>query len=111
MSGGKDIRIPLREPRHQDPQVLNFMRKALQAMGEAKYASYMQTAYINKTPRGEIEIRFPYAYTAQHVAQNDLLKLRSFIGSIGVPAALICKPDGGVVKRIEARSGGIMNLG
>lgn len=104
------VKIPLREPRHQDPYVLSFMRKALETMGEPMYVSYMQTAQIDKTPRGEITIRFPYAYTAQYVAHNDLLRLGSFMGSVGVPAALICKPDGGVVKRIEARNGSIMNL-
>lgn len=104
------VNIPLREPSHQDPYVLAFMRKALQVIGQAKYTAYMQPSYFEKTPRGEIIMRLPYAYTAKHVAQNDLLGLGSFIGSVGVPAVLICKPDGGMVGRIEARNGTIMNL-
>lgn len=104
------VNIPLREPTHNDPQILNFMRKALQVIGQAKYTAYMQPSYFEKTPRGEIIMRLPYAYTAKHVVQNDLLGLGSFIGSIGVPAVLICKPDGGMVGRIEARNGTIMNL-
>lgn len=104
------MNIPLREPSHQDPYILAFMKKSLQNMGEARYAAYMQPSHFEKTPRGEIIMRLPYALTAKHVAQNDLLGLGSFIGSIGVPAVLICKPDGGMVGRIEARNGMIMNL-
>lgn len=104
------VNIPLREPTHADPQVLSFMRKALQSMGQERYTAYMQTARLDKNARGEIIMRLPYAYTAEHVAQNDLLGLGSFIGSVGVPAVLICKPDGGMVGRIEARNGTIMNL-
>lgn len=110
MSGSNAVQIPLREPSHQDPYILNFMRKALQSMGQARYTAYMQTARFEKNARGEILMYLPYAYTAKHVAQNDYLGLGSFIGSIGVPAVLIYKPDGGMVGRIEARNGTIMNL-
>lgn len=109
MSGNSAINLPLREPRHEDPYVLAFMRKALQSMGQAKYTSYMQASRLEKSARGEIIMYLP-SYTAKHVAQNDLLGLGRFIGSIGVPAVLICKPDGGMVGRIEARNGTIMNL-